>query len=377
MNTAYLLWAIAGAALYKVIVWARYKYRRRPRHFYPLTQSTPWAAALLQSLPDAAALYNENRQLLHANQALHNLLPPLLWTPGSHLQQLQKHLFPQVIPDAGGAGTLLPALMSATEIITRPVRIGQRDFLLRTAAVAVPPPTMGEPICYLLTLSDTSELRGLQIQRDNTLRFLSHDIRGPAASILSLLRTQALNPQAHNATQQATHITQQTQSLLHLIDHFALRTQAEAGPYHLREEFLETLLYHALQEQQEAAQERGHKLTEPLSESHVFVHVDARLFVRMLGQMLHVAISQAPRQSTIQSSIAIHTPPGEGHSAQTLISIRYPNIASQESTSANAAPQAIDLQLARTIAQRHSGHIEHTWGPTHTSLQLRLPCVVA
>ena len=48
------------------------------------------------------------------------------------------------------------------------------------------PPTSG----WLITLVDISDLRSAQAQRDQAMQFISHDIRAPVGSIITLLEMQ-------------------------------------------------------------------------------------------------------------------------------------------------------------------------------------------
>lgn len=74
---------------------------------------------------------------------------------------------------------------------------------------------------YLLTFDDTTELRQAELAREEALQFLSHDLRAPLASILTLL---AGAPPPDLTSRIATH----TQTALDMADDFTQLARAEA-----------------------------------------------------------------------------------------------------------------------------------------------------
>ena len=132
------------------------------------------------------------------------------------------------------------------------------------------PPNSG----WLITLVDISELRSAQTQRDQAMQFISHDIRAPIGSIITLLEMQR-GSQAQQADQDLfTRIEGYAQSSLQLADDFVHLARAQQQSYRSEELDLGLLADQAVSDSWTAAQKQQVKLAFELPEAEAMVRGD-------------------------------------------------------------------------------------------------------
>ncbi|CAB5668024.1 Non-motile and phage-resistance protein [Delftia tsuruhatensis] len=143
----------------------------------------------LRQLPSATFVCDRQGHLLLANSAAHayarslgrelragDALPPLL----AGLKA------PEATGQAGSALLTATALAAGALPRSSEGQDAQGRSLMLLAQAFDAQPTTG----WLITLVDISELRSAQAQRDQAMQFISHDIRAPVASIITLLEMQ-------------------------------------------------------------------------------------------------------------------------------------------------------------------------------------------
>ena len=132
-------------------------------------------------------------------------LPSAMWVgpfePQSALQG--KSIF-QVLQDLQDAHTLQP-LLSPDKLLAGqiPAKSEGHDAQGRSLLMLCKPFTEFANVGWLITLVDMTEIRRALQQRDQALHFISHDIRAPNASILTLLEMQrnSMEPAGRRASQ--------------------------------------------------------------------------------------------------------------------------------------------------------------------------------
>ncbi|MEY4235418.1 MAG: hypothetical protein RLZZ454_676, partial [Pseudomonadota bacterium] len=131
-------------------------------------------SSVVNEIPDAVAIYDEKNTLLLGNQKVKDLFGEALLNKESNLTALASCLQLPLDKVSQSQSNTVPQ-----PVLQIPTLLGPRDFLLKSANLTSP---FGGNL-HLLILSDMTELRQSQTQRDRALQFLSHDMRTPLASI--------------------------------------------------------------------------------------------------------------------------------------------------------------------------------------------------
>ncbi|MDR0227145.1 MAG: CHASE2 domain-containing protein [Burkholderiaceae bacterium] len=143
----------------------------------------------LRQLPSPTFVCDRQGRVLLANAAAHAYAASLGHglQPGDDLPRLLQGLQTPA-SDATPGRVLLTAqaLAQGSLPASSEGSDAQDRHLMLLAQAFEAPPTQG----WLITLVDISELRHTQAQRDQAMEFISHDIRAPIASIITLLEMQ-------------------------------------------------------------------------------------------------------------------------------------------------------------------------------------------
>jgi signal transduction histidine kinase len=223
-------------------------------------------------------------------------------------------------------------------------------------------------------LTDITELRQSQKQRDRALQLLSHDMRTPVASILSLLPPEPISQANTNKK-----ITQHAQSLLQMMDDFILTISSEATQYKVQSESLDNLINDSLEQVADLAQAKSIYLSDESNTAHLFVMANARLWVRAFVNLLFNAIKFSPSQSTIQIQ-SCYAESSDTSSAQVTLTISNGvNAASSEmDTTQSLQGFGLGLDFVDTVIRKHQGTIERNI-PVHgvATVEITLPCEIS
>lgn len=329
-------------------------------------------SAVVDEMPDAVVIYDQEENLLLSNSKMQSLMGDLPLDIGSPLTALAER-WHVPMSHLSNLGTLEPSAVLPVRPSTNPVLsqqhvfqietpMGQRDLYLKNASLDSP---MGGQL-HLLIFMDITELRQYQIQRDRALQFLSHDMRTPLASILSLTRTA---PSSNNLLPREK-IDHHARALLNMMDDFILTVNAEAPRYDLSVELLDNLLNDAIEQVGDLAHDKGVTLSEHLSEDPIFVDANARLFIRALVNLLFNAVKFSAPGSTVTVASERHTD-AKGHQ-RVRISISNPvNPTAQDQEMPGFG---LGLNFVDTVMGRHKGRIErHLPSSGRAEVRIDLP----
>src|SRR5690606_40376732 len=103
-------------------------------------------------------------------------------------------------------------------------------------------------IGWIVNIIDISAIRAAERSRDETLRFLSHDMRAPQASILALLELQNEESSALPQEEFFARIEKASRKTLGLADNFVQLARAESHEYRLEIVDFHDLLFDAADE---------------------------------------------------------------------------------------------------------------------------------
>jgi signal transduction histidine kinase/CHASE2 domain-containing sensor protein len=182
----------------------------------------------LRQLPSPTFVCDRQGHVLLANAAAHAHARSLGQDlrAGDALPRLLEGLrAPDPAPGQAGTRPLLTTMALAGNALPHSSegRDAQGRSLLLLAQPFEAPPTTG----WLITLVDISELRSAQSQRDQAMQFISHDIRAPVASIITLLEMQRGAVQAPDLGTLLPRIEGYAQASLQLADDFVHLARAQ------------------------------------------------------------------------------------------------------------------------------------------------------
>ncbi len=152
---------------------------------------------------------------------------------------------------------------------------------------------------WIISILDISTIRAIERSRDETLRFLSHDMRAPQASILALLELQHESSSALSQQELFARIEKACRKTLGLADNFVQLARAESEEYRLEEVDFQDLLFDASDEMWSLAKSRNIELKVDIAAGEYPVHADRILLTRALSNLMSNAINYSPDHTSI------------------------------------------------------------------------------
>lgn len=328
----------------------------------------------LRQLPSATFVCDHDGRLLLANTAAHRYMQSLgeKLQQGDDLVHLLSGLHNATSHDY--RSTSLPA--SSAPLLTRTAlqqaslprqsegRDTQGRYLMLLSQAFEAPPTSG----WLITLIDISDLRSAQAQRDQAMQFISHDIRSPIGSIITLLEMQQTSKRIESEELLFARIESYAQSSLQLADDFV--HLARAQQQHYRSEMLELglLADQAVSDCWTQAQQQNVDLMFELPETEATVRGDPGLLHRAVINLLTNAIKYGkPQDSDAHTTVEVSiTDQGEhwgiavrdhgpGMDEDSLARLSQPFERLQQHQRIDGV--GLGLTFTRTVAQRHGGRL--------------------
>jgi signal transduction histidine kinase/CHASE2 domain-containing sensor protein len=152
---------------------------------------------------------------------------------------------------------------------------------------------------WLYQLIDVTTLRQTQRERDQMMRFLSHDMRSPQVSILSILQQQT---QAEQNLPWIKNIKTQTERTLELADGVVQLARAESAALRSEPISIEGMLAESSDSCWAAAHAKGIRIHQELNVDDLAVQGDPNLIRRALINLIDNAVKFSPANSTISLS---------------------------------------------------------------------------
>lgn len=196
---------------------------------------------------------------------------------------------------------------------------------------------------WLVVLVDVTLLWLAEAQRDHALRFLSHDARQSATTILAMLDLTRQRPEAAQADGRLLQgIEREAQAGLDRSDRFVRLARTQARPLQIELLDLAALLRMVVDAAwSTAGRQRVRILLRPLPDDAPCI-ADRGMLTRALGAMLDHALGRSPPGSVLSCAVT-------ADGGQWRVALREP---------AAGPPVQQALQLARTVAQRHGGSLD-------------------
>ncbi len=177
---------------------------------------------------------------------------------------------------------------------------GQR-LLVRVAPLRVA--GYAQPVC-LLTISDVTDIRIAQERREETLAFVSHDLRSPISSILSIVR----NPNLNSDPTALARIEAYAQRSLKVSEEFVQLSRLENTLTVHRDEIdLLTVVDNAIDQLFEFARDKSIDVTleHPENPLQWWIHGNGELLERVFVNLLDNAVKYSPGETCVKVSMQI------------------------------------------------------------------------
>ncbi len=208
-------------------------------------------------------------------------------------------LVASVAKDGHDAWTEARSIATSGEATTRSevefVTTGGESYVLRLGPCM---DASGERIGYLATFTDITPIREAERKREETLAFLSHDLRSPQASILAAIDLYKLKPSAYPADAILPRIAEQARRTIDLAEQFVQLMRAESGVFRPAEVDLATIARDAVEEVQPQAASKGVQLRIE-SPAQVPFRADRTLLTRALINLLNNAVKYSPENTVV------------------------------------------------------------------------------
>jgi signal transduction histidine kinase len=238
----------------------------------------------------------------------------------------------------------------------------------------------------IVTLVDVSPLRESERRRDEALRFLSHDMRSPQASILTLLEMQREEPDLMPVERLVERIGKYSRRTLNLADDFlrlATAERARSQDFELLE--LNELMRDAAEEAWSLASAKQISVTVGDQEAEAWVMGDRDLLTRTLINLLSNAIKYSPPATCVSLTLVREadkwrlnvTDQGYGIAEADMSRLfqRFSRLKLEGQPEEDGI--GLGLVFVKTVVARHHGAIEvsskTTPGASGTTFSVTLP----
>lgn len=322
-------------------------------------------ADCLEELPDAAWIVTVNGQVLMHNRDATLLATRLVAAPSdihSVLREFSPVLAPNqldVLPGEPFAWHRLLTFPLADPFISGVEAVGPmgRTVLVKTAQLN-DARDLSEAV--IVSVIDLTVIRQLEAQREQALRFLSHDIRSPQASILALLDTHA----GSDADPLLQRIRSHANSTLALAESFVQLARAETGDsYRMQAQDLAALAQDAADEVWALARHAQVRVMVEVPDEPVWIDADRSMVSRAIVNLLTNAIKFSPPGKDVHLQVGVDVAsvavsitdqgPGIAAELQPRLFMRF----SQLPTTQRRPGVGLGLALVKAVADRHHAQI--------------------
>lgn len=219
---------------------------------------------------------------------------------------------------------------------------------------------------WLITLVDLTDMREAQEQRDQALRFISHDLRSPASSILTLLEMQHALPDALPEAQLHARIASHARMALTMAQDFTELASAQTQPLQRTPLDLVVLLQEATQQAWAGARKKQVRITIAEQPFEAPCEGDRQLLVRAIGNLLGNAIKFTAEGSQVVCSLRGNGRPwrlsvrdqGPGISAEQQQRVFQPFERLHRAGAASTEGYGLGLAFVHEAMRRHGGSVQ-------------------
>ena len=321
-------------------------------------------ADALRSLPDATVVAAPDGRVLVANDRAHALFGAALGPEaglGDLFLTLGEPSWRRFITDeANDLGDILAPGGQLLKVAAAPLTDAE-----------------GRPVGHIVRFADMTGFRVAERQREQALQLLSHDMRAPQVSILTLLD----GKQDRTDPAFERRIGDYARQTLDLAEGYVQLARAESQPYRSLVLDLGQVLMDAADTLWPQASAKGVTIQAPDSEEEHLVQGDPALLRRLLTNLLDNALKYGPAGGVITCTLE----GGEEDGRPTLIvriSDQGPGLSEEAQRrlfqpfghgDADARGSGLGLAFVRTVARRHGGQVIYEAGLVGATFVLTLP----
>jgi CHASE2 domain-containing sensor protein/signal transduction histidine kinase len=225
---------------------------------------------------------------------------------------------------------------------------------------------------WIVSIVDISAIKSAERSRDETLRFLSHDMRTPQASILALLELQADPTSALPEAELFARIDKACRKTLGLADNFVQLARAESYEYRLEEHDFQDIVIDASDEMWTLANNKRITIRNEITSEHFTVRVDRGLMTRAITNLLSNAVNYSPEGTVITCALRARptllgtlvvcdiTDQGYGIAAADQIKLFHRFHRIDQPNQPRHDGIGLGLVFVKTVIERHRGEISFT-----------------
>ncbi|TJZ65364.1 CHASE2 domain-containing protein [Chitiniphilus eburneus] len=340
------------------------------RHLHRLVHDT------IDGLADPVCVVDEHGVILLANAAAGAFFGRDGGADGLVAQRAWPLLAEQL---AAPDGALLPGLPEIEHDHGGELRAGRAggcDILLK----CVPRHGAGQrPAGWILVLIDLTTVQQAQRQRDEALDFLSHDMRSPQASILTLIDLH--QPQDEHERALLQRIATQARRTLNLADDFIRLARARSEQLHRETIDLNDIAIEAVDQLWDHAQARGCVIEADVPDTPSLCLGDPLVLARAVANLLDNALKYGPDQGEVRCAlsavegawrIAVRDQ-GAGIAPQARDAMLQRFQRSAGHPRDDAGGFGLGLAFVQTVAQRHGGRLAMSGTPHGFEVAILLP----
>ena len=317
--------------------------------------------ATLQNLPHPAILTDQNNRVVLHNEQFERAFGKPNGPPNGSPNNQPNDDIPAWLARHAGLNLVSDPDPARAHAVEQRDEIG-RDWLINTVPMRYPDGRRWT----LIQLVDLSPIRAAQREREQTLRFLSHDLRTPLLSILTIMREQKdLQP----APLWQERIDTYAQRSLELADGFVQLARAENKAIEHETIDFADLIIEASDLSWAMAREHRIRLNSEGLRSEALIRGDAQLIRRALTNLIDNAIKFSPAGAEVRLTLereAANANPlgrdcwcaavadqGKGLPAEELAQVFEPFWRSLRHEDRPGA--GLGLTFVRVVAERHTG----------------------
>ncbi|MFK4059205.1 CHASE2 domain-containing protein [Brevundimonas sp. NPDC046655] len=256
---------------------------------------------------------------------------------------------------------------------------GPGGRVLKVAAAALTNAT-GEPVGHIVRFADMTRFRAAERQREQALQLLSHDMRAPQVSILTLL--EGGQNRADPAFERR--IGDYARQTLDLAEGYVQLARAESQPYRAVVLDLGQVLMDAADTLWPQASAKGATIQTPIGEEEFLVEGDPALLRRLMTNLLDNALKYGPPRGVISCTLDTDET-DDGPVCILRIRDQGPGLSAEAARrlfqpfghgDADHRGAGLGLAFVRTVAERHGGRIRYEAGEVGATFVLTLPRLI-
>lgn len=200
--------------------------------------------------------------------------------------------------------------------------------------------------------------------QEETLGFISHDMRSPQSTILAAIELRRDAPQQWSEADTMAHIERQAHATLRLVDQFVQLARAESATLDIHACDLRDLIQDCCDRRWPRAAQRAIDLQFDGGEREAFLSIDRDLMARAIGNLLDNAILYSPAGGAIQCTLTsddrawhIHVQDTGPGIAPEQIRHLFTPFWRASATGNKPAGSGLGLAFVQAVAARHGGSV--------------------